>query len=366
MASTREGTFRSPERSFRVRPSRLRHLRHPARWLHDRFGPGAYDGAAAGLLPLDFATSWLAKRSLYGYGIWRAYFERTSPAFENGEGSSASYDPTVLNDLRRDGCAVVSGSVNATDVVEMREFALDRHKRARSLIEKEDPAGSKPYVHVTDEDGLNFFYARRTGRCRIHFERLDTYRGRDPLPRLVQTFADTPSHCALAEAYFGTRRVQRRTPLFMVEVLEPAVDLEPWHVDNYAPLIKTFLYLSDVSEESGPLRVMPGSHLTNQSNPFAYKLCRGGQGALYHDQPTCRRLDREGRMVLGKAGTLTVFDIRGTHAGSLCRRGYRVALVTGFRPFVATRLGPWDLPDPVRRLLPWEKSGYQAAVQGGR
>ncbi len=151
----------------------------------------------------------------------------------------------------------------------------------------------------------------------------------------------------------------------MAEVLEPAIDLEPWHVDDFVPIVKTFLYLSDVSEECGPLRIMPASHRpTENQDRVSYAICRGGTGATYYDQPTCRRFDREGKRVLGKAGTVIIWDVRGTHAGSLCRPGHqRVAMVTGFRPFVMTRLGPWNLPDPERAPLPAELPDYQMGLQ---
>jgi hypothetical protein len=134
--------------------------------------------------------------------------------------------------------ALVSQPFPRHELEEAKQSFLGLYERGRAKARSLDPDGKQEVVRFS-EGGLDVDFTRRTGRTRVYF---------------------------------------------MAEILEPAPDIEPWHVDCI------LLYLTDVDEERH--RLAPG-------------------------------------------GTLVVLDNRGLHASSYCTSGLRV--VPGHRAPVPAR-----------------------------
>jgi len=114
-----------------------------------------------------------------------------------------------------------------------------------------------------------------------------------------------------------------------------------WHRDyNDRRLVKTFLYVDDVDEETGPFAFVKGTH----------------RGVLRHTDPPCFRDSLGARRVsdeqmeafvprskwitaIGKAGTVIVADTTGFHKGGYATRHDRKMIVVAYKsPWCRERL----------------------------
>ena len=110
-----------------------------------------------------------------------------------------------------------------------------------------------------------------------------------------------------------------------------------YHFDNWRPIYKAFLYLTDVSEESGPFVYMPGTHVGG-----AWRIRKerefdslGTTQSFGHFFPQEIRALREQfgwepQIMTGEAGTLILADLRGLHRGTPMTTGSRVLLTNVF------------------------------------
>ncbi len=153
----------------------------------------------------------------------------------------------------------------------------------------------------------------------------------------VRVFHDDPSLLALARALRGASVVNGMT---LVARLSHTPGLRAasgpgWHRDGWFPQVKAFLFLSDVSHESGPLEFIVGSHRALRR---ARDMRRYGQRFKQHhfDDAEIRRvIDAEpARHVTatGPAGTLVIADTSAIHRGRPIERGTRYALTNYYYP----------------------------------
>jgi hypothetical protein len=186
----------------------------------------------------------------------------------------------LLADLREHGVAI-------TDVA-----AIGAERELAELREKyrEEPPG------LSLEGGrVNEPLVRAFGRNRIVKDVIDAY-------------------CGLA-----TSRQQAGC------ILHPSVRQEDrrgnarWHVDvEDLHVVKAFLFLSDVDEDAGPTEYVPGTHpLGAHAVALAERLRRGIP--LHEETP----LGLAPRRLVGKAGTVALFDARALHRGGFGRGRWR-------------------------------------------
>lgn len=114
-----------------------------------------------------------------------------------------------------------------------------------------------------------------------------------------------------------------------------------WHLDSFRRQIKVFLFLTDTTEQSGPLEFLPGTHAAG----FKVKMLgRGlyitpgdllsGKGTRAYqriDEALVERLSESGFVpvpFLCKAGTVLVIDTSSIHRARPCTAGARYALTT--------------------------------------
>jgi hypothetical protein len=110
-----------------------------------------------------------------------------------------------------------------------------------------------------------------------------------------------------------------------------------YHFDNWHPIYKAFLYLSDVTEDSGPFVYVPGSHLggpwrAHKEREFDSDGPTGSFGHFLPQEWRALQADYgfERRVMTGDAGTLILADLRGLHRGTPLRSGSRVLLTNVF------------------------------------
>jgi hypothetical protein len=196
---------------------------------------------------------------------------------------------------------------------------------------------------------------RRAGRTRFHFSPTSLKRG--DLPTVIRDFAEDRRGRALAHAYFGTRRILTHLPYYMAEVMEPAIELESWHVDCLRRTIKIFLALDDIGPNQAPLRYVPGSHRVDETmHRLFYDISRSGLGSAYYEASDCACFDRVGVPIIAPANHLFVVDNRGIHAGSLVKQGLRISLTMGYRPYTSARVTPRQFKDPKPMPYPWDRA----------
>jgi hypothetical protein len=178
---------------------------------------------------------------------------------------------------------------------------------------------------------------------------------------LVRVFAKNPIVKDVVDAYCGlvTSRQQ------MGCLLHPSIPQEVrrgnarWHVDfEDLHVVKAFLFLTDVEEDSGPSEFVPGSHPQGEhALALAQQLRRGIP--LDSEAP----LGIEPARIVGKAGTVALFDARALHRGGFGRGRWRaIAFCSyaaphwihpqlGFSVYIAHRFRVYT--PLLRALSPW-------------
>ena len=213
----------------------------------------------------------------------------------------------ILKDMKRDGCAV-------TNILEL-------FPQSPSLLKV-----LVDYANKNLDKG-------RENRLKPYW--LDLWQTRDELDLNNPFFQMSFSLWNLANHYLGCRSKLYAYMCNVSKVMpegHPPMFSQLWHRDHEdMRLFKMFVYLTDVSEDSGPFFYIKGSH-------------RGGKH--YNTFPcgkvppfTHRRQDEEMYKVIpegkvtqftGKAGTVIFADTMGLHKGGYCYEKPRVMSMSAF------------------------------------
>lgn len=243
----------------------------------------------------------------------------------------------LLRDLRRDGIAL-------TTVKElMREVSLfEQLETAVWTLERTTLSGD---VHRAREGaetpGFKTYLIELLGPCPVL----------DPNDIFVR-FALQQAVLNLVNGYFGMYTRLRAFNIWhnFASKKDPR-NSQLWHrdpEDHY--ILKMFVYLTDVNEESGPLIYAPGTHAQGsiKSAPESFK-----------DSETTARRSNDAQMsavvpkdrwitAVGPKGTVVFADTRGYHKGGFVREGNRIVYNAMFTSQASTR-GEYferDLPIP--------------------
>jgi ectoine hydroxylase-related dioxygenase (phytanoyl-CoA dioxygenase family) len=112
-----------------------------------------------------------------------------------------------------------------------------------------------------------------------------------------------------------------------------------WHRDAFLSQFKAMLYLSDVSEDNGPFQIIPQSHHLKNV------LCAIKKAKLSHWQNRITdeevrnveiALDLKRKTLIGKAGTLILFNSTTIHRGMPIKSGERLSLTNYYFPYSRT------------------------------
>ena len=221
----------------------------------------------------------------------------------------------LLSDLALDGIALTSVDEFLSDPSLFEELERGVETREAALADEITTARTS-----TDIEGEIKSYLISL------FERRHVF---DPDDIFIR-FAVQPEIASLANSYFGML-----TKLFYCNVWhnlpmrgEPR-ESQLWHrdpEDRY--ILKLFVYLTDVDEQSGPLSYAPGTHAKGsiKTAPEA-TLCKEGAAYNYRtdDKQMARVVGRENWITaVGPKRTMLFVDTSGFHKGGLVRQNDRV------------------------------------------
>ncbi|MGH6975573.1 MAG: phytanoyl-CoA dioxygenase family protein [Stellaceae bacterium] len=182
------------------------------------------------------------------------------------------------------------------------------------------------------------------------------------IPPYQRLIAD-PVFVNLSQSYFDAASALKEVSLWW----SPAMDGKPdedaaqlFHFDyDAAPIwLKFFIYLSDVTEETGPHVFVKGSHLLRQEKARAI-LDRGY--VRIGDDEVRHAYGRENVVELaGKKGTVFAVDTMGFHKGKPPVSGHRVLaqLEYAMPLFVPSRSAPLPLPRQLEPTLAETRKTY--------
>jgi Phytanoyl-CoA dioxygenase (PhyH) len=156
------------------------------------------------------------------------------------------------------------------------------------------------------------------------------------VPETAAFFQD-PMIESLARAATAPRAISYRRELEVRFGKEKMNQADLFHFDNWRPIIKAFLYLTDVGEENAPFVYLPGSHNLGswrRRHEVAFDVDGpSGRFGFFFPQEIRTLTQEHGWRELvctGSAGTLILADLRGLHRGTPLLSGRRVLLNNTF------------------------------------
>jgi len=178
---------------------------------------------------------------------------------------------------------------------------------------------------------------------------------------MVQRFARNPMVKDVVDAYCGLATSRQQAGCILHPSTRPPSRRgnAKWHVDfEDLHVVKAFLFLTDVEEDSGPTEYVPGTHPHGEhALALAEQLRRGIP--LEEEAPLGIRPER----LVGRAGTVALFDARALHRGGFGRGKWRAMAFCsytapnwvhpqlGFSLYIAYTFGVYA--PLVRAVSPW-------------
>ena len=229
----------------------------------------------------------------------------------------------IIDVLSTDGVVLVPGYLDGT--------AIDAAAReCRRLFDQTPPWGHHEEYSLGQS---------------VRMERTDIDRA--AFPMLSSIFA-RPELEAVVSAFFGEGYIFSRTIYAILDVVGSSTRVQQLHHDKMRHL-KSFIYLTDVGIDNGPFYCVPGSHLLTQEAQRENRLRRivptdDGARMLPPDLADHRVA------VLGKAGTLILFDSDIAHHAGIVTAGERLAVRS--LSFGAYRSETWYRTDGSCEIAP--------------
>jgi hypothetical protein len=231
-------------------------------------------------------TAWVLREDLADYVKTRG---------RTGETELDQRERSAVEDLRRDGFAVLEGFWP-------RERALELRDRLEQYL---DPAESRDF----ESGGYIRFWDNRAydeGVRRL-------YHVDKEIPELA-AFRSDPAITRIVEAYYGFPF--HSGVLVFQHNTQSNANTRYYHVDIFNKEFKSFLYLDDVDSGNGPFAYLRGTHKSRFRR--LKKQLRGnkeGSDTSFYDKDLGDLLQRE-VAITGPAGTLILADVRGFHRGT--------------------------------------------------
>jgi hypothetical protein len=183
----------------------------------------------------------------------------------------------------------------------------------------------------------------------------------------VQEFATDPAMATIAQRYLGQ-------PVLMDEVAfwwtttqraeDADVNAQLFHQDrDRLSFLKFFIYLTDVTPETGPHVYLKGSH---KDIPWSLR----GDGRKSDEAVRKAGLWSNVTELCGPAGTIMGVDTIGLHKGKTPLAGDRLALENEFSTslfgmdYERPRFAPTDLVRERYAAMPWVLQRYADAIRG--
>lgn len=110
-----------------------------------------------------------------------------------------------------------------------------------------------------------------------------------------------------------------------------------WHCDSWKNEIKLMMFLNDITIDNGPLEIIPGSNIVKK-NPIRKQYLKNifktiypsnfNSDLLYFDQISD---NIEKKKIVGKAGSIAIFNTRLLHRASFLKKGFRDVIWAYFK-----------------------------------
>ncbi len=191
--------------------------------------------------------------------------------------------------LARDGWHILPFRLPAESIAEISRFAF-----------------STPVYAAAPEDRITLDAADPPRRLPRYEWRINEILA---LPAVRELLADDALH-RLAQEHIGCRPVLTSVTLWLDTVYEGVYDAHVYHYDNDGPaFLKFFIYLTDVTPESGAHNYIQGSH--SHLKPASFRRSR-----RYERDDLLRHYGAGNEMVFAApAGTILAEDTAGFHRG---------------------------------------------------
>ncbi len=214
--------------------------------------------------------------------------------------------------LKRRGWDILSYRLSENDVNELRKFAFSERAYANDPSEQ---------IHIT-ENNIPSDHPRYVWRMPDLFN----------LPVIQRLLAQSPFH-DLAQRYIDSRPVMTSLSLWLDPVYNKKYDAHVYHHDNDGPaFLKFFIYLSDVTIDSGAHTYIEGSQ--GMGKPAHLSRSR-----RYERNELIDYYGAEKEIVFSApAGTIIAEDTSGFHKGTTPKTSYRLLLQIQYAMF--------DIPHP--------------------
>ena len=252
--------------------------------------------------------------------------------------------PLALAGLQRDGFYVFAKTVDTAFTTAIREFAEHAPCTARGAGTRGVYPRSAPAVGRYDIDEHDALACPE-----------------------VQEYVTDPAMAAIARGYLGQPALMDEVAFWWTTTArseDANINAQMYHQDrDRLSFLKFFIYLTDVTPETGPHVYVRGTH---RRLPWALR----GDGRKTDEAVARAGLQHEVTELCGPAGTLMAVDTIGLHKGKTPIAGDRLALENEF----ATSLFGmnYDLPmfEPTAltreryEAMPWVLQRYAAPVLG--
>lgn len=231
--------------------------------------------------------------------------------------------PAVLERLDADGVVTIPGYLDAGTVAQaVHECSLLFGQTPTWAHHEEYSLGQAVRAELADVDHVEF-------------------------PAIASVFT-RPELATVVHGLFGDGFIFSRTVYAVLDVVGSITHVQQPHYDKMRHL-KSFIYLSDVTQATGPFHCVPGSHLLTREAERENRLQR-----IVPTDSDVRRLpagltDRT-IPVLGAAGTLILFDSDIVHNAGVVTDGSRLAIRS--LSFGAYRADTWYRKDGTIELPP--------------
>lgn len=232
--------------------------------------------------------------------------------FSSSKFSHLSKDElAILKELFKNGIAVIPNYWSREDCDDVRG-AL--HQHVNDFKSKDLDSGA--YVRAK----LNNGDTEDQGVVRIYHV--------DKESAKAASFMNDESVQRIVDAYKGMK-MHKQFSAFQYNASDKG-GTRGYHVDSFIPEFKSFLYLDDVTEESGPFTYLLGSH---KAFSIRYKRMiqdNGRESNTGFSEEECQSFIKQKQLMLADKGTMILCDINGLHRGSPQLGKTRSVLYTAF------------------------------------
>ncbi len=206
----------------------------------------------------------------------------------------------ALGELKQEGCVVLPFRLSAEEITTITDFAFTVPAYATDVSQRI----AIDRDHIPSGHGRYYWPMSELVKC----------------PAVKNLLSDSVFY-SIAQSYLGSRPLLAHVTLWLDPVYAGYYDPHVYHYDNDGPaFLKYFLYITDVTKETGAHRFIKRSHA--HTKPEQFKLSR-----RYEDGELLDFYGAHNEIVFeGPAGSIIAEDTAGFHRGTTLKRDYRLLM----------------------------------------